>query len=266
MGCGLWQTERCPGNPGANREREMSISAKLLACAALMACAVPVWGSFILLDDFNRYNEANPTDMGPNWSEKTPDFLIDPANTARTTTNSLMIWQGATGGLDSLNDWVAVTAINNGDGAPEYVGLVLRYADGSNHISVRLQDNDADNQFDSLFFYRNNVPWAGMTGGLFYQPITAVADVQVRAMVSADPVNPGMLQVTVELSDGLGGWPISYTRGNLDPTGLGSGIGLAGTGAAQMDDFGGFAAPEPATLTFLALGGLFIYKARRRMR
>jgi len=161
-----------------------------------------------------------------------------------------------------------VAAIHSGEMTPQYVGLVLRYADAANSAFVKLQDNNGDGLFDYVMFLRgtsSGTPGSEPGGSSYAQAITPTDQANLRVRVIDDPTNVGMLQVIVQIdANGNGIWGEAgddeFVRGNLDPTGLGTGVGLAGTGGAQMDDFGGESIPEPATVALLLSGGLMLLR------
>jgi hypothetical protein len=151
---------------------------------------------------------------------------------------------------------------------------VLRYADPADSVLVALQDNNRDGRFDHISFSRGlpqNEP-KGKNKWSKVSPIKPTSVLTIRARIADDFSHPGMLQVIVQLDgnhNGIWGEPEDDTlvHGNLKPTGLGTGVGLAGTGGAEMDNFGGYTPiideiPEPATLVMLIWGGLAF---RRRL-
>jgi len=237
---------------------------------------------FIKLDDFQRKPGTN---MGPNWRENHLDFSIAQAdgtnNVAKARDHAFMTYVGNLDDddqeLSATTDWFAVTVMHGPGRARQYAGLVLRYADRADCVLVALQDNNRDGLFDHILLSRGisthglrdkevdrGKKWFSIT------PIDPVREVTMRARIADDDdfSHPGMLQVIVQLDgnhNGICGEPQDDTlvRGNLNPAGLGTGVGLAGTGGAELDDFGGYKLiPEPATLAMLILGGLAF---RRRL-
>ena len=236
----------------------------------------PAWANFsyTILDDFER---APGTDMGANWTEHDLEFSIAEVSGNRVAVAldyALMTYKGDFQGLSPTDDWFVVAALHSGEMTPQFVGLVLRYADAVNNAFVKLQDNDGDGLFDYIIFLRGaplgGVAWPDPDGGSFAQPITTpTAQANLRVRVADDPVNAGMLQVIVQLDangNGIWGEPVDdeFVRANLDPAGLGTGVGLAGTGGARMDDFGGEVVPEPAAVALILGGGLTLLHRRKR--
>jgi hypothetical protein len=238
-----------------------------------LLCGSSAWANYTKLDDFERTADTN---MGPNWTEHDLDFSIAEVSGNKVAVAidfAMMTYQGDFQGLSPTNDWFVVAALHNGEMTPQYVGLVLRYADAANSAFVKLQDNDGDGQFDYIMFLRgttSGTTWSEPGGSSYAQPIATPTDqANLRVRVTDDPTNVGMLQVIVQLDANHNGiWGEAgddeFVRGNLDPTGLGTGVGLAGTGGAQMDDFGGELVPEPATVALLLSGGLVLLRRRER--
>ncbi|HSW46453.1 MAG TPA: PEP-CTERM sorting domain-containing protein [Phycisphaerae bacterium] len=267
----------------------MRYKSRLGAVLAVLVCSCPVWANYTKLDDFNR---TPGTYMGPAWNENRLDFSImalePPNNVTKATNFAEMTYAGDLQGLSPTNDWFSVSAVHSGESAPQYAALVLRQADAANSVFIKIQDNNGDGRFDYVFFYRGTAPaqpWVGMTGGLFAEALSLPGpgnEVGIRASVADDFSHPGMLQVVVQIDGNHNGiWgeveDDEFVRGNLNPAGLGTNVGLAGTGGALMDDFGGTHnpefvdnldgtyIPEPVTLA-LVLGGGLIGLGRRRIR
>jgi len=234
-----------------------------------LLCGSSVWANYTVLDDFQRTPSTN---MGSDWAENDLDFSIAAAsgtnNVAVAIDYAMMTYQGDFQGISPTDDWFVVAAIHSGEMTPQYVGLVLRYADAANSAFVKLQDNNGDGLFDYVMFLRgtsSGTPGSEPGGRSYAQALTPTDQANLRVRVIDDPTNVGMLQVIVQIdANGNGIWGEAgddeFVRGNLDPTGLGTGVGLAGTGGAQMDDFGGESIPEPATVALLLSGGLMLLR------
>jgi len=240
-----------------------------MVLAFICTCNSPVLAHFTKLDNFQRKPSTN---MGRKWQENHLDFSIVKVgnkDVAQARDNAVMTYVGNLHGLSETTDWFGATAIDSSQPTDEYAGLVLRYADLSNYVLVALTDSDRDGLFDHIQISRGASPpysWYNIT------PIKPTADVALRARIANDFSHLGMLQVVVQIDgnhNGIWGEPEDDTlvRGNLNPAGLGTGVGLAGTGGAELDDFGGYTTipdpvPEPTTLAILAWGGLAF---RRRL-
>ena len=233
-----------------------------LVLAFICTCNSPALAHFTKLDGFQRKPSTN---MGPKWQENRLDFSIVKVGNERVAQahdNAVMTYVGNLHGLSETTDWFGVTVIDNSQSTDEYAGLVLRYANLlSNYVLVALTDSNRDGLFDHIQISRGASPpysWYSIT------QINPTGEVAIRARVADDLSNPGtgMLQVIVQFwLNGI--WVDQLVRGNLNPAGLGTGVGLAGTGGAELDDFGGYKLiPEPATLAMLILGGLAF---RRRL-
>ena len=239
-----------------------------LVLAFICTCNSPALAHFTKLDNFQRKPSS---DMDPTrWQENQLDFSIVKVGNkgvAQARDNAVMTYVGNLHGLSTTTDWFGATAIHNSQPTDEYAGLVLRYANLSNFVLVAMTviDHDPNGLFDHIQISRGASPpysWYSIT------EIKPTADVALRARIANDFSHPGMLQVVVQIDgnhNGIWGEPEDDTlvRGNLNPAGLGTGVGLAGTGGAELDDFGGYKLiPEPATLAMLICGGLAF---RRRL-
>jgi len=257
----------------------MNKSGGIGAVVLALACSSPALAHFTKLDDFQR---KPSTKMGPNWRENHLDFSIVKAdrtnNVARARDHAVMTYIGNLQDLSTTTDWFAVTVMHGPGHARQYAGLVLGYANLANSVLVALQDNNRDGRFDHIIISRGTAPpgfgflecfrffkWYSIT------PIAPTRELTIRARIADDFSHPGMLQVIVQLDgnhNGIWGEPADDTlvRGNLKPAGLGTGVGLAGTGGAEMDDFGGMLIPEPTTLAMLIWGGLALVGRKQPSR
>ncbi len=256
--------------------------------AFICTCNSPALAHFTKLDDFQRKpsTNMNPKDSKLKlWHENRLDFSIVKAdstnNVAQARNHAVMTYVGDLQDLSEATDWFAVTAIHGPKHAREYAGLVLGYANLANYVLVAVEDNDRDGLFDHILISRGVAPrgsWYknkhGKPNAKWYSvaPIDPTREVTLRARIADDFSHPGMLTIIAQLDgnhNGIWGEPEDDTlvRGNLKPAGLGTDVGLAGTGCAKLDDFGGYTVipdpvPEPATLAILAWASLAF---RRRL-
>ncbi|MHC4573946.1 MAG: hypothetical protein ACYS76_07420, partial [Planctomycetota bacterium] len=101
-----------------------------------------------ILDDFNRPDSTN---MGINWTEQVGDFsIVSNRATSAGTVLALMTYN------DDAGSHLCIDAIHNGLNSVQYVALISGYADNSNCVLVKVQDNSAGGAFDRLWFYYGN--------------------------------------------------------------------------------------------------------------
>ena len=235
-------------------------------CAAICVgvTGLPAYGTFVLLDDFDRINSTN---MGTNWTEQVADFRIED-HAARPTVmtgpgNPLMTFDAPT--LLGSEDAIGVEVASGDASVWRYIALVLCYADNSNNVFIKLQDNAASGEFNRLYFKfgnngDNDAAWSDMTGGAASINIEPTSHARIRAAVNGD-------EVTVQIDGDMNGtWEQTFVRGGLPTGSLGHGIGLGGMGNAIADNFGGyideFPIPEPATASLLLAAGLIVFSKR----
>ena len=108
-------------------------------------------------DDFNRANNAS---MGPDWTEQTGDIEVFNNQGHGLVNFSLMTHNPTSGGY--IGSTVS-TRFDHGGGL-NYVATVAGYANLSDCIFVKIQDNNIDGLYDRVFFYRGN------SGGSWGQP------------------------------------------------------------------------------------------------
>jgi hypothetical protein len=215
-----------------------------VAALALVSSAAVAQG-----DDFNRPNSTN---MGPNWTEVAGDWRIE-NNRARSQpapATDLMIFNPWT----SPAPYVEAEVYYEGSARVTYAALVCLYANLSNNLFVKVQDNNANGDFERVFFYygNNGSAWPGMTGGPYYVDVTPFTQARIWTVVSGN-------NITLNIDRDMNGVPEDVlTRGGFPTGSLGVGVGLGGYNNASFDNF---RVPEPASLTLLGLALLLV---RRR--
>lgn len=128
----------------------------------------------------------------------------------------------------------------------EYVACILDWKGGFNNLFIKVQDNDADGDFDFLGFYRGNNDtsgWPGMTGGtqyVFLDPTEEFTSGHVTVM------HDGMGNVTIELTNLNGGVSeVTHSRGGWSPlNGAATGVGFY-SGVATADNWRAISGGNP---------------------
>lgn len=179
-------------------------------------------------DDFNR---ANSGDLGPDWTNQTGAIGIT-GNRAQGITNASMF---TLNGVDDSYDTATMSClVDNGNAGVAYVALVAGFADSSNSIFVKLQDNDSDSLMDRVFFYYGNN--GGTWGSTTYYYDLAVPTATATIHLSFD--NGGDRAVFTVENDTSGGTEIFYGDNLLSVAGgLGTGFGIGTFGQCFADDY-----------------------------
>ncbi len=204
----------------------------------------------VLLDDFNR---PDSSDMGAAWVEQTGDFRID-GGEARSNNLALMTYTGVTGLASSVD--VHLNPLTD----PQYVALVLGYADLSNNLFVKVQRQSGGSGFFRIFFYYGNNGDNWGTGTNFF-------DVPVFQSARMSLTLTGAV-ATLDLDTDFDGdieHTLSKTGTASHVAGLGTGIGLGGFGEPFIDNFGlgtGLI-PEPTTSSFILISSITLLYRRR---
>ncbi len=245
----------------------MSRSHLVCALSAILLFSASSFGAYVPLthvfDEFDGNMSGPVGDVVPRWLEPAVDFYTA-SGCARTSNDfALATFNQAT--PLQLGDWISVDARHSASKAGQYAGLVLGYKDLANNVIVKLQDFGGTGAFNRLYFRYGNgsssQAWWNTTapGALASFEIlpTTFTEARLRARLFNDAV-----QVQID-HNADGNWDVTYTRGGVPVGQLGDGFGLAGKGSVQMDNFGGYQAPEPTAALLLSLGGLALLRRGR---
>lgn len=230
----------------------------LVVASVLLIAGAPAWGGPVLLDAFNRPDDTN---MGSLWTEQLGDFRIEQER-ATASVVSLMTYNDVTNQLQA-GDTVKAMIQHSGVASLQYAGIVLGFSDMSDYVLVKIQDNGIGQFHRILFEDATGAAWPGMPEP-YYEFIDAddhFTEAWVSARILGDTIT-----IDLETNAAAPGSPLlSFSRSGL-PAGLGVGIGLAARGDATIDEIQLIPIPEPATLVFLASGGVLALLSRRRRR
>lgn len=178
-------------------------------------------------DDFNR---ADGTDMGPDWIEISGDNLITGNMGAgaggfvvndMTHASATCDYQDVTASVDFLP----------ATGGPSVAYVVLIAGVGANNIYVKVQDNDADGQYDRCFFYHSGNGGGTWNATWFFDLATPVTSGTIT--LSFPDTDTAQLDV-----DGGAGVETFTVPGILSAAlSLGTSVGLGTFGSAAFDNY-----------------------------
>lgn len=174
------------------------------------------------LDDFNRANGP----LGGAWTDKVAGIMIA-SDLAQTSL-------GATAYSLSIHTHVSANEakariFSGGSGVSQYTGFVFNYADGQDHIFIKIQDNDSDGLFDTGACYKSNGAGAGFGLGFFYLSGT-FSSATLQVTVSANR------SVGIALTDLAGGGANQNYLCAGAPAVNGSQFGIVSYGGGQLDN------------------------------
>ena len=179
-------------------------------------------------DDFNR---ADSGDLGPDWTTQSGAIGIT-NNMAQGIVNLSM---ATINGVDDNYASSTMSArVDNGTSGLAYVALVAGYADLSNNVFVKIQDNNSDDLMDRVFFYYGNN--GGNWGSSTWYYDLAVPTATATIHLSFD--NGGDRAVFTVENDASGNTEVFYGDNLLGVAGgLGTGFGLGTFGIGAADDY-----------------------------
>ncbi len=211
------------------------MKAKLATVAIVLVASGDAALAQTFSDDFDR---PNGTNMGPDWSEVAGDHLIASNRGSGTSGNSLMLHASGAGDyVDALAQIVVAAPI---DAQLRYVSIVL--ADGgARNLFTKLQDNNSDGQYDTIYFYSNDNGTAYGTS-----PIATTAPVGSCRMIQYVTNDGDTMNVDLDVDfDGVVDQHYESSGILAFASQLGTGLGIGTFGPAEFDDW---------TVTFGAQG------------
>jgi hypothetical protein len=194
----------------------------------------------IVVDDFNDGVISSWTAQSGTFSET--GGLFGGSDISLTTLD----------GATSSSIGVDITGVNGAG----YVALVLNYSSLADNLFVKLQDNNGNGLFDTVYFYHGNNGSNAITGFTSFGLGFEVASTFFKVTDNGDGTVSAYVDATGEVFGG-----------SLINTYAGSGVGLGFWQDAQADNFyiETTSVPEPSTLVIFALG-LMGLASRRFMK
>lgn len=179
-------------------------------------------------DDFNR---ADSGDLGSNWTLHAGAIGIF-GNQAQSQANLSM--SSLNGVDDSYANSTVSAKVDNGGAGLAYIAMVAGFADTSNNVFVKLQDNNSDSLMDRVFFYYGNN--GGSWGSSTYYYDLAVPTATATVTLSFD-MGGDRAVFTID-NDTSGNTEVFYGDNLLASAGgLGTGFGIGTYGIALADDY-----------------------------
>jgi hypothetical protein len=178
-------------------------------------------------DDFNRADNPN---MGPDWSEDTGDIEILSNQGHGVVNRSLMVHTSAAAPYDTSS----MSSTFDTTGGLVYVAMVAGYADLSNNVFVKVQDNNVDGLYDRVFFYFGNNGGAWNGASYYFDLATPTTSGTMHLSFSGG----GDVAELVIDNDTSGSSETFSSDGLLAFAGsLGTGFGVGTYGGCYFDDW-----------------------------
>ena len=180
-----------------------------------------------ITDEFDR---PDGTDMSAMWTEQSGDWRLE-GERAHSSSNAA--YDLAIFIEPSSSPVLSADVHYTGASRLTYTALVSKYANPSDCVFVKVQDNNSDGEYDAAYFYYGNggSAWANMTGGSSLQILDPFSDARIKTWHEGDVV-------TLEIDHNFDGTPEeTFWRGNIPLAALGDGVGLGGYSHGVIDNF-----------------------------
>lgn len=217
----------------------------LLICAFAALASASMASSFF--DDFNR---ADSGDLGANWTLQNGSIGIS-SNMAMAPSQDLHL-ATVNGYSDTAeNTTITFDVFNNGS-STQYAAAVLGYANNSQCLFVKVQNNGGSGFGSYGFYYGNN------GGGEF----GSLANTYTSARVT---VSYSGTTATMSIDGDINGSIDETLSHDYGSTTLGTGAGLGAYGSGMIDNYTINAVPEPTTMVLLGLPALALLRKKRKV-
>lgn len=210
--------------------RKLVLIAALVAVAAAVAPGVAsAFSCGVSLDNFNR---ADSVDLGSEWVVQANAIGVTGNAASNAAANPALATFNPRTGREACLD------VSTGGTGTRYAAIVLRYADVSNNIFIKVQNNvGADNTFDTAFFYYGN-------NGTGLRPSAALTPFSSARIHVSSKGTRAHLDVDTDFDNKP---EQSFNVTGIDPSALGTLFGIAGFNGAILDNFR--TAPPETTIT-----------------
>ena len=141
------------------------------------------------------------------------------------------------------------------DSSLSYVALGLNYNTIEDFLFIKIQDNNANGLFDTIYFYHGNNRDLGLNGDSLFALSTEVGSTYFEARDNGDGTASAYVAATGETFGGT-----------LSRSYSGTGVGLGYWSGGQADNFYNAAIPEPTSAAILIPGLACAITVRRRKR
>jgi len=180
---------------------------------------------------FDNFDRADSGDLGPDWTMQSGAIGIASNQAQGITSLSIATLNGVN---DNYASSTMSAKVDNGGAGLAYIALVAGYADTTNNVFVKLQDNNSDSLMDRVFFYygNNGGSWGSSTYYYDLAVPTATATVHLSFDMGGDRA------VFAVDNDTSGNTEVFYGDNLLGVAGgLGTGFGMGTFGIGIADDY-----------------------------
>jgi hypothetical protein len=202
-------------------------------------------------DNFNRPDAAN---LGSNWT--TGSGSIGIANNMAASSFSSANYATVNGFSGSyLTTRLSVDALSTSTNL-NYVALMLGYANSSNNLFIKVQDQNNANKFGKAAFYYGN------NGGGYFFDVTPFD----AGRITVYAINANTIQLDIDSNfDGIADQSYTHAYSASQIAALGPGIGLGMYGPALADNYAANVVPLPGTLLLFGPGLVGLAALRRKL-